>query len=107
MILQLNPPIWVQTPLGEGDCLVLIDYGPNLNTVWLVHLFDDGRVLHFDSSDIRAMGNLMYGIAHPSPPEPRIRPFSPAVDIGHPQAPNGPQNANAEPVDSSPVCEES
>jgi len=110
MILQLNPPIWVQTPLGEGDCLVLIDYGPNLNTVWLVHLFDDGRVLHFDSSDIRAMGNLMYGIAHPAPPQsppgPRVRPFSPAGCI-HPENSNGPQNANAEPVDSSSPCEES
>lgn len=68
MILQCNPPIWVTTPLGEGDCLFLIDYGPTLNSVWLVHLHDDGRVLHFDSSDIRVMGNLMYGIQHPSPP---------------------------------------
>jgi len=69
MMLQLNPPIWVQTPLGEGDALVLIDYGPNVNTVWLVHLHEGGRALHFDSSDIRVMGNLMYGIPHPRPPE--------------------------------------
>lgn len=69
MMIQLNPPIWVQTPLGEGDALLIIDYGVNVNTVWVVHLFEDGRVLHFDSSDIRAMGNLMYGIPHPSPPD--------------------------------------
>lgn len=68
MILQLNPPIWVTTPLGEGDTLLIIDYGVNVNSVWVVHLFDDGRVLHFDSSDIRVMGNLMYGIPHPEPP---------------------------------------
>ncbi len=67
MIIQLNPPIWVQTPKGEGDALLIIDYGVHYNTVWVVHLFEDGQVLHFDSSDIRAMGNAMYGIPHPRP----------------------------------------
>lgn len=69
MILQLNPPIHVLTPLGEGDTLLIIDYGCHLNSVWVVWLFEDGRVNHFDSSDIRVMGNLMYGIPHPSHPE--------------------------------------
>lgn len=78
MILQLNPPIWVQTPLGEGDCLFLLDYGPNLNSVWLVHLHEDGRALHFDSSDIRVMGNLMYGIPHPKPNSAPERSYSTA-----------------------------
>ena len=68
MILQLNPPIWVQTPLGEGHALLVIDYGPAINTVWVVHHFDDGRVVHIDSSDVRVMGNAMYGIEHPSQP---------------------------------------
>jgi hypothetical protein len=66
MILQLNPPIHVLTPLGEGDTLLIIDYGCHLNSVWVVWLFADSRVNHFDSSDIRVMGNLMYGI--PDPP---------------------------------------
>lgn len=66
MILQLNPPIHVSTPLGEGDTLMVIDYGCHLNSVWVVWLFEDGRVNHFDSSDIRVMGNAMYGI--PDPP---------------------------------------
>ena len=69
MMLQLNPPIWVQTPLGEGHALVLLDYGPSVNTVWLVHLFDTGNVTHVDSSEIRVMGNAMYGIPHPQQPE--------------------------------------
>lgn len=107
MMLQLNPPIWVQTPLGEGDALVLIDYGPNLNTVWLVHLFEDGRAMHFDSSDIWVMGNLMYGIPHPGPPDALGRPFRSQGDRGHPQNPNGPQNANAGLRGTSTVCEES
>lgn len=67
-ILQLNPPIWVQTPLGEGHALFICDYGPSINTCWIVHHFEDGKVVHIDSSEIRVMGNEMYGIPHPSPP---------------------------------------
>ena len=68
-IHQLSPPIHVNTPKGEGDTLFLIDYGVNINSVWVVHLHNSGEVLHFDSSDVRIMGNLMYGIGHPPPPE--------------------------------------
>ncbi len=67
-MLQLNPPIWVNTPLGEGHALVIIDYGVSINTVWLVHLFETGKVIHIDSSEIRVMGNDMYGIEHPRQP---------------------------------------
>lgn len=68
MILQLNPPLWVTSPLGEGHALFLIDYGPSINTVWLVHLFESGQVTHIDSSEIRVMGNAMWGIPHPATP---------------------------------------
>jgi hypothetical protein len=67
-LLQLDPPLWVTTPVGEGHALLVIDYGPSLNTVWVIHLFDDGRVLHVDSSEVRVMGNPMYGIPHPETP---------------------------------------
>lgn len=66
-MLQLNPPLWVKTPLGEGHALLVIDYGPSVNTIWVVHQFDDGRVVHVDSSEVRMMGNPMYGIDHPGP----------------------------------------
>jgi hypothetical protein len=68
-MLQLNPPIYVTTPLGEGHAIVLLDYGPSINTVWVVHLFADGRVVHVDSSEVRLFGNPMYGISHPEPPQ--------------------------------------
>ncbi|NBT75740.1 MAG: hypothetical protein EBT15_07195 [Betaproteobacteria bacterium] len=67
MILQLNPHIWVTTPLGEGHALFLIDYGPSINSVWVVQLFDSGNVIHVDSAEIRVMGNEMYGIPDPAP----------------------------------------
>ena len=68
-IHQCNPPIYVHTSLGEGHCLFLLDYGPSINTVWLVHLFESGKVLHIDSSEIRIMGNDMYAIPHPEQPK--------------------------------------
>lgn len=68
-LLQLDPPIWVTTPLGEGHALLVIDYGPSLNTVWVIHQFADGQVVHVDSSEVRVMGNPMYEIAHPAAPQ--------------------------------------
>jgi len=67
MILQLNPAIWVMTPRGEGHAVFIIDYGPNINTIWVVHNFDDGSVIHVDSSEIRLFGNEMWDIPHPKP----------------------------------------
>lgn len=57
------------TPKGEGHCLFIIDYGTMINTVWVVHLFDTGSVLHCDSGDIRVYGNPMYGVPDPCPPK--------------------------------------
>lgn len=68
MMIQLNPPIWVATPLGEGFAILVIDYGPHLNTVWVVHHFKDGAVAHIESNEIRVMGNEMYGIKNPECP---------------------------------------
>ena len=61
MILQLNPPIEVITPLGKGWCLFLIDYSININSVWLVRIDNDGAVKHFESNDIKIVGNPMLG----------------------------------------------
>lgn len=57
-IIRLEPPINVETPLGDGRTLFLIDYGVDTNTIWLVRL-EGGRVKHFDSNDIKVKPNLM------------------------------------------------
>lgn len=67
MILQLNPSIWVLTPKGEGHAMFIIDYGPNINTIWIVHLFEDGSIVHVDSCEIKIFGNEMWDIPHPLP----------------------------------------
>lgn len=61
MILQLNPTIPVLCrDHGDGETLFLIDYGTDVNTVWVVRL-EGGIVKHFYSDDIRVYGNPMNG----------------------------------------------
>lgn len=60
MILQLNPTIDVRTPLGDCEALFLIDYGVNVNTVWVCRM-SGGEVKHFYSDDIRIYDNPMNG----------------------------------------------
>jgi hypothetical protein len=71
MMLQLSPPLWVATPMGEGFALLVIDYGPQLNSVWVVQHFKDGQILHVDSAEVRVMGNEMYDIPDPEVPVKR------------------------------------
>ena len=60
MILQLNPTIDVNTPLGDAEAILIIDYGVNVNTVWVCRM-DRGVVKHFYSDDIRVYDNPMNG----------------------------------------------
>ena len=60
MILQLNPTIDVLTPNGDGTAMFIIDYGPDVNSVWLVR-HQGGKVLHYYSDDVRVYGNPMNG----------------------------------------------
>lgn len=62
MILQLNPTIYVNTPLGMGHAIFIIDYGMHQNTCWVVALQDNGVVKHFDCNDIILATNYTYGV---------------------------------------------
>lgn len=60
MIHELTNTIDVHTPLGVGEAMFLIDYGLNVNTIWIVRL-KGGVVKHFYSDDIRIYANPMDG----------------------------------------------
>lgn len=62
MILQLKPSIMVETPLGTGQAIFLIDYGMHQNTCWVVAMQKDGIVKHFDCNDIILSTNFTYGM---------------------------------------------
>tara|TARA_B100000519_G_C13965383_1_gene307332 strand:- start:275 stop:577 length:303 start_codon:yes stop_codon:yes gene_type:complete len=75
-MIQLNPPIPVETPMGEGWAHLVIDYNPDFNTVWVVFLSDRGLVKHFDSNDLRVCGNETFGIPYNAKPKTNPRPWS-------------------------------
>lgn len=60
MIHEFKTPIPVHTPHGVGQAILLIDYGINVNSVWLVRL-QGGKILHYYSDDIRVYDNPMNG----------------------------------------------
>jgi len=61
MLLQLNPPIPVNTPKGPGECWILIDYSKEDHLLWVVALDDSGEVWAYKNSDIRAIENISLG----------------------------------------------
>lgn len=62
MIHQLNPAILVETPMGQGQALFIIDYGMHQNTCWVVALVSDGVIKHFDCNDVILATNYTYGL---------------------------------------------
>ena len=61
MILQLNPTIPVLCRKhGDGEAMLVIDCGVNVNTIWVVRL-PGGIVKHFYSDDILVYDNPMNG----------------------------------------------
>ncbi|HTB53546.1 MAG TPA: hypothetical protein VK718_12320 [Ferruginibacter sp.] len=62
MIHQLDPAILVDTPLGKGQAIFLIDYGMHQNTCWVVALEENGIIKHFDCNDVIMATNYTYGI---------------------------------------------
>lgn len=52
----------VETPLGTGQALFIIDYGMHQNTCWVVTLITDGIIKHFDCNDIILSTNYTYGL---------------------------------------------
>ena len=68
MMLQLNPEVWVMTPLGEGLAFIITDYGLDHNKVFTV-LLQSGDVLDFDLKDIRRTENPSFGVPAPDRPK--------------------------------------
>ena len=60
MMLQLNPPIPVNTPKGPALAQVMIDYGPEYDLIW-VCFQDNGECWSWRNQDIRAEKNTTFG----------------------------------------------
>jgi len=61
MILQLNPTIPIDTPKGEGQALLVIDYGSEHHLMWVVAIDGTGEIWTFPNPDVRAQTNITIG----------------------------------------------
>ena len=70
MIEFLPSPRWVQTPLGEGLWLAIIDYGISHNPLYLIELID-GQHRVIDMREVRGLENYTFNINKPDMPSER------------------------------------
>lgn len=73
-MLQLDPPLPLNTPKGEGMAHVLIDYGPESDLYWTVFLTDTGEIWTFSNRDVRASKNITLGRTDPDKPDESAAP---------------------------------
>lgn len=62
VIHEISQILWVNTPLGDGQALFLIDYGPHENTIWVIALEEKGIIKHFNSNQITLCFNNTFDI---------------------------------------------
>ena len=60
-MLQLNPPLPLNTPKGEGFAHFLIDYGPESDLYWTVFITASGEIWTFANREVRASKNITLG----------------------------------------------
>lgn len=58
MILQLNPPLPLDTPKGSALAHFLIDYGPESDLYWVCFNDKDGECWTWSNKYIRAQKNI-------------------------------------------------
>lgn len=59
--LQLNPSIPLNTPKGNGEAIILIDYGPEHNLMWVIILDENGEIWAFPNNEVRGCENMTLG----------------------------------------------
>jgi hypothetical protein len=75
-VIQLNPPLPLDTPKGKGLAHFLIDYGPESHLMWTVFLDATGECWTFQNPEIRASKNISLGrtkISAIATPQPKQR----------------------------------
>ncbi len=89
MILQLNPPLPMDTARGAGLAHFMIDYGPEEHLMWVVFMDADGACWTVPNPEVRMQANWSMGRRPPSKPFARPAPIiAPPVD-GVPAPMNG------------------
>ena len=56
-IHEIQQILYIDTPHGKGIALFIIDYGPQVNTVWVVTNLETGKIRHYDTNQITVSKN--------------------------------------------------
>ena len=68
-ILQLNPPITVETHMGEAIAHIVVDYSIEHSIHWVVFLTENGQCWTFPNEKIRAQRNITIDRNKPEKPQ--------------------------------------
>ncbi len=64
-MLQLNPPIPLDTPKGKGWAHFLLDYSTEHDLIWVVFIDETGECWSFPNPEIRLQKNITFRIRNP------------------------------------------
>jgi hypothetical protein len=67
-MLQLNPPIPMNTPKGEVFAHILLDYGPESDLYWTVLITETGEIWTYANRYVRASKNITLRRINPQTP---------------------------------------
>jgi hypothetical protein len=84
MLVQLNPPLHMETPKGPGLAHFVIDYGPESHLQWVVFMDADGACWTVPNPEIRMSFNWTMGRrpAEPAKSDDKHPRFRPTVAAG-------------------------
>ena len=68
MIVQLDPPLWLQTPKGEGLAHFLEAQSLEQSLYWIVFQ-EDGQIWRWENERVRAVKNITLGRNDPEKPK--------------------------------------
>lgn len=65
MITQLNPPIPLITPKGNGLAHLVIDYGCEYHLIWVVFIDATGECWSYSNPQIKIQSNITLNRVYP------------------------------------------
>jgi len=58
MIIQLNPPIPMSCPKGNGRAIILIDYSAEDHLIWVIAMDDTGEIWSYQNPFVIMQQNI-------------------------------------------------
>jgi hypothetical protein len=60
-MLQLNPPIYLETPKGPAMAYMVVDYGVDYDLIWVCFIKETGECWSFRNPQVRQAENITMG----------------------------------------------